>query len=351
MPESAPLAPQAADEASTMLEDEVEACAFHNWYEKFKDVTLRSCVIPLPEDFVRFLLADGISMPSSAVAQRADDDDDSEWGDGGSDSDDLQDRNQPSGNSSEVPSFRELQIKTDEAIASLGGFVLPKLNWSAPKDARWVLGGLKCDNALDVFTLMKASDFVAHDLCHSFDHCVGSRQRPDEFSLVLRRWYDLNQAGEFRCFVHRGQLIAVSQRHTSAHFPHLNEAEFINAVVEKVGSWFEKHIRNNFPLQRYAFDVYVNKPPRMKVSLIDFSPWGATTDPSMFDWEELHEIATAESAQLPVIKTVKSEADIRTKIENYHALPLEVAQLGTHSSEELEEMCRRAQAGIAEQQS
>lgn len=151
MRESTPLEPQATDEdeASTMLEVEVEACAFHNWYEKFKDVTLRSCVIPLPEDFVRFLLADGISMPSSAVAQGADDDD-SEWGDGGSDSDDLQDRNQPSGNASEVPSFRELQIKTDEAIASLGGFVLPKLNWSAPKDARWVLGGLNSNRPCDL---------------------------------------------------------------------------------------------------------------------------------------------------------------------------------------------------------
>lgn len=124
----------------------------------------------------------------------------------------------------------------------------------------------------------------------------------------------------------------------------------MDAVVAQVTTRFETHIQEGFPLQRYAFDVFVGRPPRRKVSLIDFSPWGATTDPLLFDWEELHEIATSTAAQLPVIRTVKSEAEVRGKLENYHALPLEVAQLGACSSDEVEELCRRAQAGIAAQQ-
>lgn len=343
---AAPTA-QAPDGAERMQEEEVLACSFDSWYEKFREITLRSCVIPLPEDFVSYLLADGICMPSGVGFNGGGegDDSDGEWGDGGSDS---EDGNEATDNS--AASFPELQARVDEAIVSLGGSVLPKLNWSAPKDARWVLGGLQCTTALDVFMLIKASDFVAHDLCHSLDHCEGSRHRPDEFCLVLRRWYDIDEAGEFRCFVHGGRLLAVSQRHTSVYFPHLCEAAFMDAVVAQVTTRFEMHIQEGFPLQRYAFDVFVGRPPRRKVSLIDFSPWGATTDPLLFDWEELHEIATSTAAQLPVIRTVKSEAEVRGKLENYHALPLEVAQLGACSSDEVEELCRRAQAGIAAQQ-
>lgn len=354
MVETTPPEPQSTNDASasTMREEEVTACSFDNWYAKFKDISLRSSIIPLSEDFVKFLLTDGISMPGSvgfnAAGDDAADDNDSEWGDGGSDSEDGNENRQES---TQVANFPELQLQVEEAIAHLGGSVLPKLNWSAPKDARWILGSLKCDTALEVFTLLKASDFVAHDLCHSFDHCEESRRRPEEFVLVLRRWYDLNEAGEFRCFVHSGRLVAVSQRVTSAHFPHLSEAAFMDDVVAQVSASFETHIQNVFPLERYVFDVFVGKPPRKKVSLIDFSPWGATTDPLLFDWEELHAIATSEAAQPPVVRTVKNEAEVRSKIENYHQLPMEIAQLGGYSNQEVEELCGRAQAGISAQQS
>lgn len=339
----------AAPASSSMREEEVIACSFDNWYAKFKDISLRSSVIPLSEDFVQYLLADGISMPGSVGFNAGNDenDDNSEWGDGGSDSEDS---NENCHESTQVASFPELQLRVDEAIMHLGGSVLPKLNWSAPKDARWILGSLKCDTALEVFTLLKASDFVAHDLCHSFDDCDGSRQRPDEFVLVLRRWYDLAEAGEFRCFVHERRLVAVSQRNTNAHFPHLSEAAFMDEVVAQVSAFFEAHLQNVFPLERYAFDVFVGKPPRRKVSLIDFSPWGATTDPLLFAWEELCDIAAVASEHSPVIRTVKNEADVRTKLENYHQMPMEVAQMGGYSTSDIEGLCSRAQVGISAQQ-
>jgi len=71
----------------------------------------------------------------------------------------------------------------------------------------------------------------------------------------------------------------------------------------------------------------------------------------MFHWDELLEIAESASAQLPVLRTVKSEKDVRSRIENYHQVPLEIAQMGACSSEEVEELCRRAQGGITTQQS
>ncbi|GJP41469.1 hypothetical protein CLOM_g1143 [Closterium sp. NIES-68] len=76
----------------------------------------------------------------------------------------------------EVPAFPALEAAVDAAIARLGGAVLPKLNWSCPKDVGWLsaTGTPKCSNAQEVFLLLKASDSLTYDLCHAFDSCVDS---------------------------------------------------------------------------------------------------------------------------------------------------------------------------------
>ena len=42
---------------------------FHDWYDKFRAITLRSEVIPLDEEFVEFLNADGIYLPESYATE------------------------------------------------------------------------------------------------------------------------------------------------------------------------------------------------------------------------------------------------------------------------------------------
>jgi len=37
-----------------------------------------------------------------------------------------------------VPTFPELAAEVETAIQKLGGAVIPKLNWSAPKDTAWI---------------------------------------------------------------------------------------------------------------------------------------------------------------------------------------------------------------------
>mmetsp|Transcript_60623 Transcript_60623/g.195288 ORF Transcript_60623/g.195288 Transcript_60623/m.195288 type:complete len:330 (+) Transcript_60623:103-1092(+) len=325
------------DNASDVLMEEVLACSFDRWYEEFQDVTFASRAISLPEDFVQYLLADGVRVPVQADAASSDD---SQWGDGGSDSEGSQ-------HGANDLCFPEVEEAVRLAIADLDGSVLPKLNWSAPKDARWLFGTLQCRTVEDVFTLLKSSDFIAHDLCHSFDHCAdraGGRSRPDVFKLVLREWRAVDEASEFRCFVRERQLRAVSQRHTSLFFPHLVDPEFTGSVVQKIAQFFEERVRASFPLERYAFDVLLGKPPRLRVRLVDFSPWAPSTDPLLFDWEELRvPLAAGE----PEFRSVEREGQGRAKLENYHAVPLEVAELGIASPEEMEELCRRAQGGAA----
>eukprot|EP00429_Kryptoperidinium_foliaceum_P052391 CAMPEP_0176075504 /NCGR_PEP_ID=MMETSP0120_2-20121206/37738_1 /TAXON_ID=160619 /ORGANISM="Kryptoperidinium foliaceum, Strain CCMP 1326" /LENGTH=355 /DNA_ID=CAMNT_0017409209 /DNA_START=60 /DNA_END=1124 /DNA_ORIENTATION=+ len=323
------------DEEPEMQESDVMACTFAAWYSKFRPITFKSEVIPLPEDFVKYLMADGIQ---AVGATRADDDERSSnasWADGGGDGE--------SSSSDEIPdaSFPELETQVQKAIDRLGGAVLPKLNWSAPKDARWLQNTLKCTSPDEVFMLLKASDFVAHDLCHSFDHCATSRTRPDEFTLVLRRWRDLHESSEFRCFVSDSVLFAVSQRQTGGLFKHLGDQSERDVLMREIKGFFEEYIVEDFPLRRYVFDVYVGSAPQRKMRLVDFSPWGPTTDPCLFDWPELAGLAAeARPEAAPEMRVVLEEVDRRPRAERYSELPLELAQLS--AGEGLEDLIRKA---------
>ena len=47
-------------------------------------------------------------------------------------------------------------------------------------------------------------------------------------------------------------------------------------------------IQDKFPLDNYVFDVIRSK--KDKVSLVDFNPFGETTEALFFTWEELKEM-------------------------------------------------------------
>jgi hypothetical protein len=201
--------------------EEVLACQFTSWYDDFRGNTIRSIVIPLEDDFLKYILSDGLKLPAgttvsscarfasthscdwscSDVVGDDDNDDDSTAVDG----------------SHEYSSFPDLNVKIEQAIDQLGGAVLPKLNWSAPKDGTWINEGtLKCQTAGDVYILLKSSDFICHDLTHAFSNCVSEDNDKDQryqndhahsklhdlqYYLVLRKWCNLHVSMEFRCFV------------------------------------------------------------------------------------------------------------------------------------------------------
>ena len=56
---------------------------------------------------------------------------------------------------------------------------------------------LRCTASSDVYTYLKASDFVASDL-----ELVG-----EEMEMVLKKWYDVDRAREMRVFVKGGEVV------------------------------------------------------------------------------------------------------------------------------------------------
>lgn len=50
----------------SLKEAHVLNCMFQNWYPKWKRYTFPSRIIPLPEEFIQYLLADGVILPEYA---------------------------------------------------------------------------------------------------------------------------------------------------------------------------------------------------------------------------------------------------------------------------------------------
>ncbi|KAJ3144749.1 hypothetical protein HDU89_007793 [Geranomyces variabilis] len=308
----------------------VSNCALPAWLPRFAACTLKTRCIPLSEDFVRYLNADGIFLPLDAdgrhpAGYRSSDDNTSDSGN----NDDTDDEGGENNDLGVHPSFPDLQRDIEDTIAEFGGAVFPKLNWSSPKDASWVATGstLKCVSPSDVYLLLKASDFVAHDLAHAYESCAGWEgsgrvaedvacvdvaagstrlvpTRPDRFELILRKWYELLPSMEFRCFVRENVLIGISQRDIANYYDFLvRDRTELQSLIQE---FFTSRIHGRFPDANYVFDVYINQRNR-KVWLLDFNPFSPETDSLLFDWSDI--LTTTTPSPYPDFRVLQSQQE------------------------------------------
>lgn len=305
------------------LQHEVLACQMSSWYSAFsnaqdanddsakekkrkrrKNVTIATTILQgddLPIDFQDYLTSDGVRLPlgatklsSCATNEAKDNDDDDDWS---SDENDEND-NDENDNDADAPKqfhFPELNDQITAAIEALGGGIIPKLNWSTPKDAAWVNGGsIKCQTPGDVYLLLKSSDFCLHDVlrqslkeCKDYDEPTDASAQPHPpLELSLRKWCTLYPSMEFRCFVRRHGLLAISQRNHTQHYPHLMQdwPQIQDVLVD----FFYDYVRKRFAkgtIENYVVDLYLDKKDR--VWILDFNPWSQSTDSLLFEWSEL----------------------------------------------------------------
>jgi hypothetical protein len=241
-------------------------------------VCLETKLIPITPAFLEYLRADSIVL--------ADDDDDDSSNTAQEDSNWEDSEAQPDP-TAEFPDFHQA-IK--DAIVSLGGSVAPKLNWSAPKDAAWIMlktNSMECYTPNDIYLLLKSSNFITHDLEHAFDDCPplsSDAVAPTIlYTLVLRKYRALNPAFEFRCFVRNRTLLAISQRDLNHYDFLLPMKETLQPLIE---DFFEDYLQDSFPDPNFVFDIYIED-GKGTIRLIDINPFTPTTDPLLFSWLEL----------------------------------------------------------------
>ncbi|GAA5870789.1 hypothetical protein JCM3774_001678 [Rhodotorula dairenensis] len=168
---------------------DVLACQFSSWYPRFKRVAPKATVIrPLPEDehLIDFLEADGLFLPDGSGPMGISELSDNSDTDAGEEDDDDDDDDDDDGLRPTF-SFPRLDAEIRSAIAKYDGAVFPKLNWSSPQDAAWMVAGqtMKCQTPADVYLLLKSSDFISHDLDHAFADCVDAQPQPQPPTLSL----------------------------------------------------------------------------------------------------------------------------------------------------------------------
>eukprot|EP00850_Spirogloea_muscicola_P002996 SM000011S19174 [mRNA] locus=s11:1265180:1270983:- [translate_table: standard] len=296
-----------------MREEEVLQCQFQSWYPSFRSLSFRSEIVSLPEAFVSYLLEDGIFLLSHSEALPSKPRQE-QWEAHTDDYKVLRDEEDTSAEP-EVPIFADLCDQLRAAIHRLGGAVVPKLNWSCPKDTTWISpsGSLKCTNPDEVILLLKSSDTLVHDLCHAFEACEdASRERPDEVVLVLRKWYDLHPEMEFSLAGH-GHVAGISQRDVASHYPVLIQKRAILRAI--LLQFFEEHIKDKFACKSYVFDVYVTRNEQVK--LVDFNTYGGVTLPLLYTWEELNDLAVQADGRMK---------DTRCSLESGQANGVHISQ-------------------------
>jgi len=263
-----------------------------------KNVTIESIIIkPLPSEFIDYLSSDGVRLPDCARKVSScmnDNDNDDQWDSSSDEEDEV--------NRYIFPAFTE---KIRSALETLGDGernlgCMPKMNWSSPKDACWInQGSLKCTKVGDVYLLLKSSEFVTFDLEKAFEDLEdeGATKPTDfEYELVLRKWCNLHPSMEFRCFVHDHRLLAISQRHPSKFYAHLQPLEdgSPHPSLDIIFAFYETYVQGRFAsgnVHRYVLDLYLDSQER--VWIVDVNVWGSRTDGLLFTWGELTEIAAS----------------------------------------------------------
>ncbi|CAO1632225.1 unnamed protein product [Sympodiomycopsis kandeliae] len=290
---------------------------FSSWYPALRKISPKATIIDvkaLQPDFFDWLEEDGLILPrgsGSGVIGGEDDELDADT----SDDDDDDDEEAPP----PPRDFSTLDEKIRTVIEKYDGEVFPKLDWSAPRDAAWILPEqtLKCTTPADVYLLLKSSDFVAKDISQleelkgesisapdpvsveerldslqlntsTSDHSTSSPP-PCSLNLIIKRHFNLNPSHEFRCFVRSNQFVAITQR-DGTYYPFLQDARTQKEIRHKLFHFWTQHLQHSFSIKDYVFDVYFTR-DRSKVFLVDVNPYIPRTDALLWDWEELEKRA------------------------------------------------------------
>jgi len=298
---------------------------FSSWYPTFSSISIKSTIIhPLSQAFKEYLDSDGIFVPEGSENVPAE----------SSPSDQEGEDDAAVGQSF---SFPDLDERIRQIIKEYGA-IFPKLNFSSPKDASWVLppsSPLKCTSPSDVYILLKSSDFISHDLSIDavFEGCQCDPSNPPSYQLelVLRKWYPIDRSREFRCFVREGRLIGISQRDTN-FYDFMNEPQTQSKILETLQRFWEDKIKSEWHGQQdYVFDVLMTR-DLSRGHVLDFNPYAPRTDPLLFTYEELLLVFT-QGSSAPELRIVDSPlhplASRNAPAYQHNMLPMEALALSS----------------------
>ncbi|KAI3638752.1 hypothetical protein MIR68_003250 [Amoeboaphelidium protococcarum] len=277
--------------------EQVLQCSAHKWLPKIKQNCGEYEIIELDASFIEYLNQDGIQLPSDMEK--------------------------------DFDQYLNIKLTLDRIQQVFNKFsnVFPKLNWSSPKDACWINHNQspKCSTVDDIIQMLKASDCINFDLNHIFDECTlqSEAYQNDQIlsdddimilkghlrHLILKRFDDnIVPSMEFRCIVHHGTLVGISQRYLGVCYNYTQE-ELVN-ICQTIIQFHQQELNGALQnLDDYVFDVCLMK--ENAVRLIDINPVSDSTDLALFasSNNEIESLVRIDPQLLPILRVHRSDAE------------------------------------------
>ncbi|CAI2373925.1 unnamed protein product [Moneuplotes crassus] len=291
----------------------VDNCQIQCWYPQFKKITFKVKIIELPSEFRNYLEEDGVFMPQNYYVE---DDQDSN-----SDEESIE-----SEDKTPKYDFSALEEEIKATVDEYDEKVFIKLNWSAPRDANWLVPNLHCESTQEIYSLLKSSVFISHDVSAAYQGCVDheGNSAPEKLYLALKKYHHnvrTHRENEFRCFVKENTLICVTQRDTQVYYPSLETQ--LEQFKPLILDFFNDHLQGHFADPSFVFDIYIDIPPNNKVWLVDFNPWHSKTDPGLLDWSEVMAHPTSDPVEWRIIT---EETGVRANEMSQYKVPAEIVE-------------------------
>lgn len=300
---------------TTVTCETVNWCSYSRWSPYFSELVPDAKIFsPLPQPFIDYLNSESIAIPQQlGEITQTSDNEYSDWED-----------EEPNQIVNPFESFQDFHDELTNLVKEWKQ-VMVKLNWSAPKDAKWILinNTIQSTSTSDIYLLLNASDHIAHDLDkHIYEECEdqddGKRM---DTELVIKKWIpDFNPALEFRLFIKNRRILGASQRDLNYYLFLHDIQDELKAVMDD----FQKTVlkETQFPLKDFVLDVFIARPYK-KVTILDINPFTRKWDSLLFTWHELLEKENDGNFELRLI-TETNKGRLAQKDHSESQVPIEV---------------------------
>eukprot|EP01147_Barroeca_monosierra_P004484 gene4484-71_t len=101
---------------------------------------------------------------------------------------------------------------------------------------------------------------------------------------IIRSFESIPYHGEFRVFVYKGNITAISQYDYRFYFPELNQPGEQDKIREKIKEFFVSEVMELLGQKNYIVDLGILKSGEIKI--IELNPYEPSTGTGLFSWEE-----------------------------------------------------------------
>eukprot|EP00455_Lapot_gusevi_P000682 TRINITY_DN1030_c0_g1_i1.p1 TRINITY_DN1030_c0_g1~~TRINITY_DN1030_c0_g1_i1.p1 ORF type:complete len:282 (-),score=38.47 TRINITY_DN1030_c0_g1_i1:175-1020(-) len=155
-------------------------------------------------------------------------------------------------------------------------------------------GAMVVAKATDATKLLTTSQRVFQDITNFFKF----RQALGEMNIILRSFVDhLPLDHEFRCYVHRKQITAISQYYVYQAFPALQDHDRVTRIRQMIID-FHDLIKDAMPFQSYVIDIVVFV-EQGYCQVVEINPFGAhlSSGSGLFNWVTDHDLLYGKEVQ------------------------------------------------------